>query len=274
MNIIFTCFFFFFFFFFLRHIRHIKANDILLKEDGNFIDDKKVLAEVFNDYFVNISEDAYEITEMDYGTDFIERPSIRAIVHNKAERETFKFQLVSSSEVDLLLSSVNSRKPCGHDMLHPTLLKLSAPVIALPVSKIINSSIILCSYPVRWKMGQVTPLFKKDRPVTVLPILNNIYERVLSDQLSVYFKDILSDFISAYRKNYSCESTLLRLTEDWRAGLDNKELVAVISLDLSKAFDCVPHELLLAKLKVYGVAEQGVALLRNYLSGRSQRVNY
>ena len=89
-------------------------------------------------------------------------------------------------------------------------------------------------------MGQVTPLFllfekedelckKNYRPVTVLPILNNIYERVLSVQLSVYFKEILSDFISAYRKNYSCESTLLRLTEDWRAGLDNKELVAVIS---------------------------------------------
>ena len=66
-------------------------------------------------------------------------------------------------------------------------------------------------------MGQVT-------------ILNNIYERVLSDQLSVYFRDMLSDFISAYRKNYSCESTLLRLTEDWRAGLDTKELLAVISL--------------------------------------------
>ena len=59
----------------------------------------------------------------------------------------------------------------------------------------------------------------------------------MADQLSVYLKDILSDFISAYRKNYSCESTLLRLSEDWRAGLDNKELVAVISLDLSKAFD-------------------------------------
>ena len=65
---------------------------------------------------------------------------------------------------------------------------------------------------------------------------------------------------------------MLRLTEDWRASLDNKELVAVVSLDLSKAFDCVPHELLLAKFKAYEVAEHGVALLRNYLSGRSQRV--
>ena len=158
-----------------------QANDILLKEDGNFRNDKKVLAELFNDYFVNILEDANEITEMDYGTDFLEHPSIREIMHNKVERETFNFGLVNSSPVDLLLSSINSRKSCGYD---PTLLKLSAPVVALPVSKIINSSIVSCCYPVRWKMGQVTPLFKKEDelnkknylPVTVLPILNNIYE--------------------------------------------------------------------------------------------------
>lgn len=46
----------------------------------------------------------------------------------------------------------------------------------------------------------------------------------------------------------------------------------MISLDLSKAFDCVPHGLLLAKLKEYGVAEPGIALIWNYLTGRSQRV--
>ena len=230
-------------------------------QDGNFINDKKVIANVFNDYFVNILEDASEITVMDYGTDFIERLSIRTTMH-KVEKETFSFELVNSSQVDCLLSSINSGKSCGHDMLHLNLLKLSASFIALPLSKIINSSIISCSYPVRWKMGQVTPLFKKEdelykknyRPVTVLAILNNIYERVLSDQLSKYFKDALSDFISAYYKNYSCESTPLHLTEDWRAALDNKEVVAVTSLDLSKALDCVPHDLLLAQLKAYGVA--------------------
>lgn len=106
--------------------------------------------------------DAIETTEMDYGTDFIEHPSIRAIIHNKAGKETLNFELVNSSQVDLLLSSINNRKSCGHDMPHPTLLKSSVPVIALPVSKIINSSIISCSYPVAWKMGQVTPLFKNE----------------------------------------------------------------------------------------------------------------
>ena len=111
-----------------------QASDILLKKDGNFINDKKVIANVFNDYFVNILEDASEITEMDYGTDFMERLSIRTMMH-KVEKETCSFELVNSSQVDCLLSSIDSGKSCGHDMLHPKLLKLSAPFIALPLSK-------------------------------------------------------------------------------------------------------------------------------------------
>ena len=78
-----------------------QANDVLLKEDGNFINDKKVLAELFNDYFVNIMENANEIREMDYGTDFIEHTSIKEIMHNKVERKTFN--LVNSTQVALLL---------------------------------------------------------------------------------------------------------------------------------------------------------------------------
>ena len=59
----------------------------------------------------------------------------------------------------------------------------------------------------------------------------------------------------------------MRLTEDWKRSLDNKQLVAVISMDLSKAFDTIPHGLLLAKLKAYGCM-----LLKDYLHGRMQRV--
>ena len=150
-----------------------RANDILLKEDGNFINDRKVLAELFNYYFANILEDTNEITEVDYGTDFIEHPSIRAIMHNKVEKETFSFELVNSSQVDLLSTVANLVVMICYIW---TLLKLSAPITALPMSRIINSSIISRSYPVRWKMSQVTLLFKKEdelfknyRPVTVLP---------------------------------------------------------------------------------------------------------
>ena len=171
---------------------------------------------------------------------------------------------------------------CGlsHDLIPPRLLKESVSVISEPLAKIMNCSISLGYYPSRWKMGQVTPLFKKGdefcknnyRPVSVVPALNNIFERILAKQLEPFYQDILSDFISAYRPNFSCETSLLRLTEDWRKSRDSKETVAVVSMDSSKAFDSIPHALLLAKLKAYGLGETSIVLLRSYLSTRIQRV--
>jgi len=128
-------------------------------------------------------------------------------------------------------------------------------------------------------MGQLTSLFKKDdefckkndRPVSVFPALNTIFERIPAKQLEPFYQDILSDFISAYRPNYSFETSLLRLIEDWRKSLGSKETVALVSMDLSKAFDSVPHALLLAKLNADGL-EKSVELLRSFLSTRIQRI--
>ena len=164
---------------------------------------------------------------------------------------------------------VNVRKSWGHDMLSPRLVKESASVIAKPITNILNTSVAQGCYPNAWKMGQVTPLFKKDdesnkanyRPVTVLPVLNNIYERLLAAQLGKFYSAILSDFISSYGKFSSCETALLRLTEDCRRMRDKGELIAIVSIDLSKAFEVIKHDLLLAKLKAYEVSEGSCALL-------------
>ena len=165
-------------------------------------------------------------------------------------------------------------------MIPPKLIKEAAAVIARPITSIINCCIEHCCYPASWKMGMVTPLYKKDdefckinyRPVTVLPALNNIFERLLSGQMYEFNNGVLSDFISAYRKFYSCETSLLRLTEDWRMMRDRGEFVAVVSMDLSKAFDVTQYPLLLSKLRAYGMDDKSCALIRNYLSSRTQRV--
>ena len=83
---------------------------------------------------------------------------------------------------------------------------------------------------------------------------------------------LLSDYISGYRRHHGCETSLLRLNEGWKASRDSKELVAVVSMDLSKAFDTIPHALLLAKLSAYGFNGSACALLEDHLSGRMQRV--
>ena len=176
--------------------------------------------------------------------------------------------------------NINARKACGHDTITPWLLKESASVISGPLAELMNESIKQCKYPSRWKMGQVTSLFKKNdelskenyRPVTVLPALNNVFDKLLASQLDQFYTELLSDYISAYRRHYSCETSLMRLTEDWKRSLDNKQIVVVISMDLSKASDTIPHGLLLAKLKAYGVNRRSCMLLKDYLHGRMQRV--
>ena len=265
------------------HGKTKQANDIIIKENNVIINDKKEIAELFNAHFIQIADSVPLIKETDYGQFFENHPSIRAI-HEKNRAANaplcFNFEHINQAQVERSLLDVNVHKSCGHDMLPPRLVKESATVIAEPITNILNTSIDQGCYPSAWKMGQVTPLFKKNdefnkanyRPVTVLPVLNNIYERTLATQLGEFYSAILSDFISSYRKFYSCETALLRLTEDWRRMRDRGELVAVVSMDLSKAFDVIQHDLLIAKLKAYGIGEGSCALLKDYLSGRQQRV--
>ena len=109
--------------------------------------------------------------------------------------------------------------------------------------------------PQYWKFGQITPVFKNgaeysktnNRLITVLVAFNNVSERILVKQLYSYFSDKLFPFLSAYRKYYSCETSLLRILEEFRQCL----VVSIIGIDLSKAFDSIPHDLLLAKLSAY-----------------------
>ena len=78
--------------------------------------------------------------------------------------------------------------------------------------------------------------------------------------------------MAAYRKGYSCQHVLLRVVEDWKLALDDRKHVAAMLMDLSNAFDSFPHELIIAKLKAYGMKEEGCAFVWAYLSKRKQRV--
>ena len=253
-----------------------------MKENDRIISDKREIANLLNDYFVHIADSMPEIRLEDYCGDYANHAIIKAIHEHRGASAPacFSFHRASRPQVELLLKEINVRKSPGHDMIPPKLIKEAAAVIARPITSIINCCIEHCCYPASWKMGMVTPLYKKDdefckinyRPVTVLPALNNIFERLLSGQMYEFYNGLLSDFISAYRKFHSCETSLLRLTENWRMMHDRGELVAVVSLDLSKAFDVIKYLLLLSKLRAYGMYDKSCALIRNYLSSTTERV--
>ena len=175
-----------------------QANDILLEENGALVKDKTEIVNIFKSYFIDIADAAAEINEEDFGTDCSTHPSIQSILTNHSSNITtnFDFEFTNSKQVEKSLLEMNTRKSCGHDSISPRLLKESASVISEPLAKIMNCSISLGRYPTRWKMGQVTPLFKKDdefcksnyRPVSVLPALNTFFNESWPNNLSLFIK--------------------------------------------------------------------------------------
>jgi hypothetical protein len=136
-------------------------------------------------------------------------------------------------------------------------------------------------FPEMLKCAEVTPIFKKNdmldkkiyRPVSVLPCLSKVFEGLLIDQMTRFFDTLLSHHLSGFRKGYSCQSVLLRFVESCKYNLDNGKICGTLLTDLSKAFDCLPHCLLISKLNAYGVDSKSCELIASYFKRRKQRVN-
>ena len=130
------------------------------------------------------------------------------------------------------------------------------------------------------KFADVTPAYKKKsknskdnyRPVSILSNISKIYERCIYDQMEAYFETILSPNQCGFRKGFSAQHCLISLIEKWKKSVDNGGAFGALMTDLSKVFDCLSHELLIAKLEAYGFDEKSLKLIYNYLSNFKQRV--
>ena len=133
-------------------------------------------------------------------------------------------------------------------------------------------------------MSRVKPLFKSGdkslfsnyRPISLLPSLSKIFERVIFDQLLAYFTNnnllCLNQF--GFRPGHSTELAALRLVDHLITEMDRNRVPTNIYIDLSKAFDTLNHSILLEKLEYYGIADNSLSLLHNYLTDRCQYVEY
>ena len=102
--------------------------------------------------------------------------------------------------------------------------------------------------------------------------LFKIFDRVIASRLNEYFEGIFHESLSAFRNGYSCQDTLLALVEKCKYTFRNNKCAGAILMDLSKAFDCMHHDLLIAKLDAYGITPNSLKLLKSYLTNRQQRV--
>ena len=103
-------------------------------------------------------------------------------------------------------------------------------------------------------------------------MLGKVFEQLLSKQLTSFIEHMLSSNLTAYRKNQSCKTSLIGLVERWKQAVDKRNVVGVLSTDMSKAFDSLHPPLLINKLRAYGFSNNALALMRSYFTNRKNRV--
>ena len=168
------------------------------------------------------------------------------------------FRPVTITQICSLLSQlISGSKATGLDKISSKIIKIAAPIISDSLTYTFNQAIILCTFPNEWKIARVIPLFKNGhrnlpgnyRPISVLPAISKVMERILYTQLYEYLSvnNLLSEHQFGFRKYYSTASALLDCTNDWYFNMDRK------FFNLLGFIDTVDHEILLQKLLLFGL---------------------
>ena len=192
----------------------------------------------------------------------------------------FSFTPVNIDTMQRCTASLRINKATGPDDIPAKIIQLARSEISPIMCSTFNDYVRCNVLPDIMKRANASPIFKKldmlgkekYRPISVFSAMSKVFETLLAQQLTSHFDCIFSEFLSAYRKGYSCDSALLCMTDSWRKALDGDMYVGTLATDLSKAFYCLPHALLVAKCKAYNVSNDACTLVANYLSNRKQRV--
>ena len=185
---------------------------------------------------------------------------------------------INTQGIAKLLSELNPQKAPGPDGITPRILKECSKSIAPILRQIFQSSIDTGDLPIDWLNANVTPIYKNGdrtdpanyRPISLTSICCKLLEHIIHSNIMQHFDNfnILNAQQHGFRKGRSCETQLALTIDDITASLDKKKQIGVIILDFSKAFDAVPHERLLSKLK-HSVL---IALCSNGLTNSDKKV--
>ena len=179
-----------------------------------------------------------------------------------------------------VMFSMKRSGACGPDGISIRILLLSFDAIGHILLHIINSCLTRCDIPDSWKHSLVHPIYKSGdptsasnyRPISIVPVITKIVERVVQRQLHAYMSDnhLLSSSQHGFRPRHSTETALLSVTNRIFSNMDRTHLSLLCLLDLSKCFDTIPHSLLLIKLQQYNI---DTSWFSSYLHGHTQSVS-
>ena len=203
------------------------CNDTVINElkiNNVSIFSSEEMADAFNEYFVQIGPNlACSLAVSDVTFDQFVSPT---------QSVMSRFKLASANNLFKLLNDLCSTKATGLDKIPSKALKAAAPTIAPSLTYVFNNSILTCCFPFDWKMARLLPVYKKGprslpenyRPISILPVVSKLMERIMYDQLYRYFSEnsILSKQQFGFRDFYSTASALLDSTNCWYVNMDRK----------------------------------------------------
>ena len=243
------------------------------------LNDDKSIAEEFNTFFSQIGIEL---------SDKI-RPNGKKTVESFLRAPTdsrFVFKLVTDQDILDHIGTVAPKNSSGHDNLSSKALIQIAPIIHPAIRTIVNQSLVSGIFPSSLKLAIVTPIYKgrnsdtnefgNYRPISLLPTISKIIEKVVHKQLYEYMhkNNLFNNSQYGFRKKHSTEYATMEFVDKVAKTIDEKLTPFAIFIDLSKAFDTLDHKILLRKLEHNGILGTHLAWFASYLTGRTQCVKY
>ena len=267
---------------------------IILIDDDKVIYNDQDIAEKMNNFFTtavsNLRLEDYYSTDENYEDEctntilniieqFKNHPSICKIKANIFINEKFSFNSMNADQVENEIKNLNTHKATQQNGIPAKIILQSSDIVSPYLSNIYTRCIQNSTFPNALKEADVTPIHKKGdrtqtenyRPVSILPTNSKIYERNMYDQIYSHIEKYLSPYLCGFRKGYSTQHCLAAMIESWKKAIDKNKNAGAVLTDLSKAFDCLNHKLLIAKLDAYGFDTSSLQFIYSYLTDRKQR---
>ena len=272
---------------------NVSQKNIVIVEIDTITSKNEEVADKLNNFFIKAVEDL-EIEQFapndinNAHTENIEviikryerHPSILRIkgIVNTGNK-TFTFTDTTPDVIKDEISKLDPKKASVQNDIPTKILIGSQDIVCDHLSNIYNNSKSDHIYPQALKLSDVIPIHKKEettlmksyRAVSLIPVVSKLFERDMYNQILSYIDVFLSPYLFGYRKGYSTEQCLTAMLEQWKKALDNRGTAGAILTDLSKAFDCLNYNLLLAKMEAYGFDKSALEFIQSYLKGRKQR---
>lgn len=237
--------------------------------------DKEVVSNSFNSYFVNLPKSL--------APSVIQSGNDNNVLNDVVGNSIF-LEPVTEAEIIDTINNLKNSNSTGFDEFSVRIIKQCGHLLVKPLSHIINSCFTNGCFPNLLKLSKVICLYKKGdpkemsnyRPISLLSVFSKIVEKLLAKRILNFLEvnNVLSSNQHGFKEGRSTISALTSILDFIYKNLDTGNKVMAVFIDLSKAFDCVDHDILLKKIECYGLRGQCNKLLKSYLLNRKQYVDY